>query len=88
MPSAARQRSETPYKWRFAGVPMKALRRMLHGSWTSIAKKPYIFVIFNGMGSGPPDPYFGSAHGDYLISGSRIKIHQDGGSDNFFWLLF
>ena len=26
------------------------------GIWTSIAKKPYIFAIFQGRGSGPPVP--------------------------------
>ena len=46
--------SETPFKWCFAGVPKMAQYCML--AWhviyqwirTSIAKKPYIFVIFQG----------------------------------------
>ena len=33
------------------------------GIRTSIAKKPYMFVIFQGVGSGPPvSPLSGSAH--------------------------
>ena len=54
--------SETPFKWRFTGVPIMAEHFMLVGSFeifqgiqTSIAKKPYIFVIFQG-GSEPPVP--------------------------------
>ena len=50
-----RPSSKTPFKWRFAGVPMMAQLWMLvcklcnfKGSWTSIAKKTYIFVIFQG----------------------------------------
>ena len=36
---------------------------MFQGICTSIAKKPYIFVIFQGGGgSGPPVPTFGSMH--------------------------
>ena len=47
--------SEMPFKWRFAGGPMGANHWMLawqlcdfQGIWTSIAKKPYIFVIYQG----------------------------------------
>ena len=65
-----RPASETPFKWRFAGGPMMAHIVCWPGSfvifqriWTSIAKKPYIFVILQG-GSGPPcpPPPSGSAH--------------------------
>ena len=69
-PSSVRQRNAV--KWRFAGVPMIAHHGML--AWqlcdfkriqTSISKKPYIFVIFQGggVGFGPPVPTSGSAHG-------------------------
>ena len=57
-----RPASETPFKWRFAGGPMNAQPLMLalylcffQGIRTSIANKPYIFVIFQ-RGSGPPVP--------------------------------
>ena len=53
------------FKWRFAGRPMLARHVMLawymfsfeifYGIWTSIDKKNYIFVIFQGRGGGP-DP--------------------------------
>ena len=50
--------SKTPFKWRSAGVPIKAQHlnaKMcdFKGIQTSIAKKPYKFVIFQ-RGSGPP----------------------------------
>ena len=35
---------------------------IFYGIWTSIEKKNYIFVIFQGGGSGPPVPPSGSAH--------------------------
>ena len=35
---------------------------LFQGIWTSIAKKPYNFVIFRGRGSGLPVPPFESAH--------------------------
>ena len=38
------------------------------GIWTSIAKKPYIFVIFQGVQTHcppPPPPSSGTAHGQY-----------------------
>ena len=68
------------FNWRFAGRPMLARHVMLawymfsfeifYGIWTSIDKKNYIFVIFQGGGggggggggSGPPVPPSGSAH--------------------------
>ena len=36
-----------PFKWRFAGVPMMTQHFFcdFQGVWTSITKKPYIFVI-------------------------------------------
>ena len=52
-PSSTRQRNAI--KWRFAGGPMVVRHRMLgsfvvlQGIRTSIAKKPYIFVIFQGV---------------------------------------
>ena len=54
--------SETPFKLRFAGGPIMAQHWMLElwdfkGIRTSIDKKPYIFVIFQGLGGGGgPDP--------------------------------
>ena len=55
--------SETPFKWRFASEPIIAQRWMLtwqlcdfHGIRTSITKKPYKFVIFQGGGFEPPAP--------------------------------
>ena len=57
--SWARQR--TPFKWRFAGVPMMAKQLRLawqlkfvicQGIWTSVAKNP----IFVGIFRGGPDP--------------------------------
>ena len=64
-----RPASETPFRWHFAGVPMMAQHLTLawllfdfQGILTSIAKKPYIFVIYQ-RGSGPPVPTPGSAHG-------------------------
>ena len=51
--------SKTPFKWRLAGRPMMAQHQCWLGSFvnfqgirTSIAKKHYIFVIFQGC----PDP--------------------------------
>ena len=65
--------SETPFKWRLNGVSLvfrwwPSIESWLgsfvvfKGTWTSIAKKRYIFVIFQGGGSGPPVPPCGSAH--------------------------
>ena len=61
-----RPASETSCKWRFAGRPMVTQHRMLEcwlgsfvvlqGIRTSIAKKPYIVVIFQEGGSRPPVP--------------------------------
>ena len=55
-PSSARQRNAI--KWRFSGTPINAQLRScdFQGIRTCIARKPYIFVFFQG-GSGP-----GSAH--------------------------
>ena len=67
-PSSTRQRNAGgPMKWRFAGGPMIAQHWMpawqlcdFQGIQTSIAKKTYIFVVFQG---GPdPLPPSGSAH--------------------------
>ena len=62
--------SETQLKWRFAGMLMMAQHRMLifPGIWTRIAKKPYIFVIFQ-EGVWPPVPPTGSTHAVGEISG-------------------
>ena len=50
---------ETPFKWRFAGVPMITQIECWLGSfvislgiWTSIAKRPHILEIFRGWGGG------------------------------------
>ena len=55
---------------RFAGVPMMAQHWMLVGSFvifqgirTCIAKEPNSLVLFHGVGSEPPAPPSGSAHG-------------------------
>ena len=41
---------------------------IFHEIRTSIAKKPYIFVIFGGGGGGPdPCPLSGSAHAKYAM---------------------
>ena len=52
--------SEKPSKKLFSGVQLMAQ----HEIWTSIAKEPYIFVIFRGGGSGsiPPPPPSESVH--------------------------
>ena len=60
-----RPASETPFQWRFADVPMMAHIECWHGSFviiqgigTSIAKKPYICVIFQvGGGMSRRRPY-------------------------------
>ena len=55
-PSSARQRNAI--KWRFAGGAIMAQLGsfvIFQGVRTSIAKEPYIFVIFQ-EGSGPPAP--------------------------------
>ena len=41
-----------------------------------MAKKPYIFVIFQGGGSGPPVPPSGSAHVSYNVPPTSI-LHLD-----------
>ena len=65
-----RPASETQFKWGFAGGPMMAqLVAFFYFKeiWTSIAKEPYIFVIFQG-GSGPPiPPSSGSTHVHVLL---------------------
>ena len=68
-----RPASETQLKWRFAGVPIHVIAHHCMLAWyicsfvflvirTSIARKPYIFVICLGGGSGPPVPTFGYAY--------------------------
>ena len=45
---------------------------IFQGIQTSIAKKPYIFVIFQGLGGGvptPPIPPSGLAHASEVIMG-------------------
>ena len=76
-----RPASETPFKWRFAGVLMMPLHGMLifQGIWTRIAKKLYIFVIFQrGRGSVPPVPPSGSAHVGHIrqVKENRIKLFR------------
>ena len=54
--------SETPLIWRFAGVPKMAHHLMLaKGIQNNIARKPYIFVIFQGVPDPLPPPPSGSA---------------------------
>ena len=67
--------SETPFKWRFAGVPMMAQHWILawqlcdfQGIRTSIAENRYIFVIFHCLS--------GSAHAAYNDIGSGEKIEM------------
>ena len=64
-----RPASETPFKWRFAGMSMMVKLCMnsglvafliFQGIRTIIAKKPLIFVILWGGGPDPLDP--GTAH--------------------------
>ena len=46
-----RPASETPFEWRFTGVPMMAQLGsfvIFKGIQTRFAKKPYMFVIFKG----------------------------------------
>ena len=66
-----RHASEKPFKWRFPCVPMMAQYWWLgtivffQEIQINIAKKPYIFVIFQARGggaSGPPVPLSESAH--------------------------
>ena len=64
-----RPASETPFKcffcWRADDSPTLNAELVFQRFWTGIAKKPYIFVIFQrggGGGSGPPVPSSGSAH--------------------------
>ena len=66
---------------------------VLQGIQTNIAKKPYIFVIFEGGGgSGPPVPRSGSAHGDddckawtgWTIS-QLMQIHEHCVRPEFFY---
>ena len=53
--------SETQFKWCWT---LNGTFVIFQGIRTSIAKKPYTFVIFQGGGSGPSvPPHSGSAHG-------------------------
>ena len=59
---------ETPFKWRFAGGRCLPnidcwLDVIFQGTRTSIAKNPYIFVIFQEGRVRTPCPFSGSAHG-------------------------
>ena len=64
--------SETPFKWCFAwraddsptlNTGLVALRVFFQGTRTSIAKDPYLFLIFHGgMDPQPPPPPSESAH--------------------------
>ena len=72
----ARQRNAI--KWRFPGVPMMAQHWMLvwysstifQGIRTCIARKPYIFVIFQGGGGPDPLSPLGFAHDSSIL---RVK---------------
>ena len=71
--------SETPLKWRFAGVSMATIECWL-GSFVIfrgsglIARKPYIFVIFQGGGGVRTHcPPSGSAHGMHLKEGTCLN---------------
>ena len=84
-----RSASKTPFKWRFAGVPMMVniecwLGRFVifQGFWTGIAKKSYIFVIFQ---EGVPIP-FGSSHG--ASSMSTFLFCRSGVLSHFLYSLF
>ena len=88
-PSSARQRNAI--KLRFAGTPINAQLRScdFQGIRTCIARKPYIFVIFQGSGPGSAhviSRYFGtynvrqrlrracaSVHFQYSIDGSGMS---------------
>ena len=88
-----RPASETPLKWRFAGVRMMPQHGcwlgsfvIFQGIWTSSAKKPYIFVIFQGGGgSGPhaPPPLWIRACG----TDNRGSIGDEFSAIVVFWLL-
>ena len=62
-PLSARQRNDN-------GPTLNAglVAVVFQGIRTSIAKEPYIFVIFQGGGSGPPFPPSGSAHVWYVLT--------------------
>ena len=62
-----RPASETPLKWRFAGVPIMANHCMLpwglcdfRGSVSILLGNPLFWGFFRGLG--PPAPPFGSTH--------------------------
>ena len=67
-PSSARQRNaiSMAFRWRaYDGQTLNAglVAVIFYGIWTSIAKKPYIFVIFQSVGGvRTPCPPSGSAH--------------------------
>ena len=58
VPSSARQRNaiEMAFCWRADGGPTLNASLVFQGIQTSIAKKPYIFVIFQGGGVRTPCP--------------------------------
>ena len=66
-----------PLKWRFAGGPMMDQHGMQAGIFvilrSSIAKKPYVFVIFQGGGSRSSDPS-GSAH---VVCAFVVRMRQN-----------
>ena len=48
---------------------------IFYGVWTSIAKKPYIFVIYQGGGSGPPAPlWIHACKNKYILLGYHAWI--------------
>ena len=69
--------SELPFKWlslACQGWPnIECWLVIFQGIRTSIAKKPYIFVIFQ-VGSGPHVPLSGSAHQLYIYKCTRLEF--------------
>ena len=57
-----RKDKKIAFRLRAGGGPTLNASLVFQGIPTSIAKKPYIFVIFQGGGSGPPALPSGSAH--------------------------
>ena len=70
------------------GQTLKAgLVAFFSGVWTKIAKKPYIFVIFQGGGGEGPDPLSPSGHGQYetvLFSTYLFFFHGQRNDYNFY----
>ena len=79
-PSSTHQRNaiSMAFRWRADVGPTLSAGLVacvdFQGIRTSIAKKPYIFVIFQGGGSGPPVPHPGSAHEVSMILNARMSL--------------